>query len=180
MIYTVNQELKFIDNVDYSLFNIEQLPTIRYNYDKEKLQLTIGQYYSSKYNVAKSEETFLDITNINTDYSLYMTNTGILKDQRFYILPVDEPSNDIKIADIIIKLDTKIEPTDTRIIGGGSSKFDNYEYIDTGNILGRPYRVGTSMVITLPKKYEEHRDQLQEQIDKHISSSEAAVLLFKD
>lgn len=180
LIYTVNQELKFIDNVDYSLFNIEQLPTIRYNYDKEKLQLTIGQYYSSKYNIAKSEETILDITNINTDYTLYMTNTGILKDQRFYILPVDEPSNDIKIADIIIKLDTKIEPTDTRIIGGGSSKFDNYEYIDTGNILGRPYRVGTSMVITLPKKYEDHREQLQEQIDKHISSSEAAVLLFKD
>ena len=180
LIYTVNQELKFIDNVDYSLFNIEQLPSIRYNYDKEKLQLIIGQYYSSKYNIAKSEETIINISNIKTNYSLYMTNTGILKDQRFYILPVDEPSNDIKVADIIIKLDTKIEPTDTRIIGGGSSKFDNYEYIDTGNILGRPYRIGTSMVITLPKKYESHRDQLQEQIDKHISSSEAAVLLFKD
>lgn len=180
LIYTVNQELKFIDNVDYSLFNIEQLPSIRYNYDKEKLQLIIGQYYSSKYNIAKSEETIINISNIKTNYSLYMTNTGILKDQRFYILPVDEPSNDIKVADIIIKLDTKIELTDTRIIGGGSSKFDNYEYIDTGNILGRPYRIGTSMVITLPKKYESHRDQLQEQIDKHISSSEAAVLLFKD
>ena len=180
LIYTVNQELKFIDNVDYSLFNIEQLPSIRYNYDKEKLQLIIGQYYSSKYNIAKSEETIINILNIKTNYSLYMTNTGILKDQRFYILPVDEPSNDIRVADIIIKLDTKIEPTDTRIIGGGSSKFDNYEYIDTGNILGRPYRIGTSMVITLPKKYESHRDQLQEQIDKHISSSEAAVLLFKD
>lgn len=180
LIYTVNQELKFIDNVDYSLFNIEQLPSIRYNYDKEKLQLIIGQYYSSKYNIAKSEETIINISNIKTNYSLYMTNTGILKDQRFYILPVDEPSNDIKVADIIIKLDTKIESTDTRIIGGGSSKFDNYEYIDTGNILGRPYRIGTSMVITLPKKYESHRDQLQEQIDKHISSSEAAVLLFKD
>lgn len=180
LIYTVNQELKFIDNVDYSLFNIEQLPSIRYNYDKEKLQLIIGQYYSSKYNIAKSEETIINISNIKTNYSLYMTNTGILKDQRFYILPVDEPSNDIKVADIIIKLDTKIEPIDTRIIGGGSSKFDNYEYIDTGNILGRPYRIGTSMVITLPKKYESHRDQLQEQIDKHISSSEAAVLLFKD
>lgn len=180
LIYTVNQELKFIDNVDYSLFNIEQLPSIRYNYDKEKLQLIIGQYYSSKYNIAKSEETIINISNIKTNYSLYMTNTGILKDQRFYILPVDEPSNDIKVADIIIKLDTKIESTDTRIIGGGSSKFDNYEYIDTGNILGRPYRIGTSMVITLPKKYESHRDQLQEQIDKHISSSEVAVLLFKD
>ena len=180
LIYTVNQELKFIDNVDYSLFNIEQLPSIRYNYDKEKLQLIIGQYYSSKYNIAKSEETIINISNIKTNYSLYMTNTGILKDQRFYILPVDEPSNDIKVADIIIKLDTKIEPTATRIIGGGSSKFDNYEYIDTGNILGRPYRIGTSMVITLPKKYESHRDQLQEQINKHISSSEAAVLLFKD
>lgn len=180
LIYTVNQELKFIDNVDYSLFNIEQLPSIRYNYDKEKLQLIIGEYYSSKYNIAKSEETIINISNIKTNYSLYMTNTGILKDQRFYILPVDEPSNDIKVADIIIKLDTKIELTDTRIIGGGSSKFDNYEYIDTGNILGRPYRIGTSMVITLPKKYESHRDQLQEQIDKHISSSEAAVLLFKD
>jgi len=78
------------------------------------------------------------------------------------------------------KLNNNIVPTDVRVIGGGSSKYDNYDYIDTGNINGRPYRVGTSMVITLPKRYEPYRNQLQRQIDKHISSAEAAIIIFKD
>jgi hypothetical protein len=32
----------------------------------------------------------------------------------------------------------------------------------------------------LPKRYEPYRDQLQRQIDKHISSAEAAIIIFKD
>ena len=109
-----------------------------------------------------------------------MRKTSIIADQEFYILEDTEQSNDIKIADIIIKLNNNIVPTDVRVIGGGSSKYDNYDYIDTGNINGRPYRVGTSMVITLPKRYEPYRNQLQQQINKHISSAEAAIIIFKD
>ena len=140
----------------------------------------MSPYYSSRNYIACDKESNIIINDINKNYSLYLTKTTVFKDQKFYILEKDTPSSDIKIADIIIKLENNITPTDVRIKGGGSIKFDNYDYIDTGNIAGRPYRVGTSMVITLPKKYEPYRDQLQEQINKHISSSEAAVLIFKD
>lgn len=180
LIYTVDQELKFINNVDYSLFEIEQSPLISYDYKDNQLTLTVSPYYSSKNYIACDKESKIIINDINKNYSLYLTKTTVFKDQKFYILEKDNPSSDIKIADIIIKLENNITPTDVRIKGGGSIKFDNYDYMDTGNIAGRPYRVGTSMVITLPKKYEPYRDQLQEQIDKHISSSEAAVLIFKD
>ena len=128
----------------------------------------------------KNKQTFLTIHNINKNYVLYMRKTSIIADQEFYILEDTETSDDIKIADIIIKLNNNIVPTDVRVIGGGSSKYDNYDYIDTGNINGRPYRVGTSMVITLPKRYEPYRNQLQQQINKHISSAEAAIIIFKD
>lgn len=180
LIYTTNQELKFVDKVNYSLYDIEQLPNISYKYDNDKLEIVVSPYYSSSQNIAKNKQTFLTIHNINKNYVLYMRKTSIFADQEFYILEDTETSNDIKIADIIIKLNNNIVPTDVRVIGGGSSKYDNYDYIDTGNINGRPYRVGTSMVITLPKRYEPYRDQLQQQIDKHISSAEAAIIIFKD
>ena len=180
LIYTTNQELKFIDKVNYSLYDIEQLPNISYKYDNDKLEIVVSPYYSSSQNIAKNKQTFLTIHNINKNYVLYMRKTSIFADQEFYILEDTETSNDIKIADIIIKLNNNIIPTDVRVIGGGSSKYDNYDYIDTGNINGRPYRVGTSMVIILPKRYEPYRNQLQRQIDKHISSAEAAIIIFKD
>lgn len=180
LIYTTNQELKFIDKVNYSLYDIEQLPNISYKYDNDKLEIVVSPYYSSSQNIAKNKQTFLTIHDINKNYVLYMRKTSIFADQEFYILEDTETSDDIKIADIIIKLNNNIVPTDVRVIGGGSSKYDNYDYIDTGNINGRPYRVGTSMVITLPKRYEPYRDQLQRQIDKHISSAEAAIIIFKD
>lgn len=180
LIYTTNQELKFIDKVNYSLYDIEQLPSISYKYDNDKLNIVISSYYSSSLNIAKNEKTDIIINDINKNYVLYMRKTSVFNDQNFYILEENEKSTDIKIADIIIKLSNNIIPTDVRVIGGGSSKYNNYDYIDTGNIHGRPYRVGTSMVITLPKRYEPYRDQLQKQIDKHISSAEAAIIIFKD
>lgn len=180
LIYTTNQELKFIDKVNYSLYDIEQLPSISYKYDNDKLNIVVSSYYSSSLNIAKNEKTDIIINDINKNYVLYMRKTSVFNDQNFYILEENEKSADIKIADIIIKLSNNIIPTDVRVIGGGSSKYNNYDYIDTGNIHGRPYRVGTSMVITLPKRYEPYRDQLQKQIDKHISSAEAAIIIFKD
>ena len=180
LIYTTNQELKFIDKVNYSLYDIEQLPSISYKYDNDKLNIVVSSYYSSSLNIAKNEKTDIKINDINKNYVLYMRKTSVFNDQNFYILEENEKSTDIKIADIIIKLSNNIIPTDVRVIGGGSSKYNNYDYIDTGNIHGRPYRVGTSMVITLPKRYEPYRDQLQKQIDKHISSAEAAIIIFKD
>lgn len=180
LIYTTNQELKFIDKVNYSLYDIEQLPNISYKYDNDKLNIVVSPYYSSSLNIAKNEKTDIIINDINKNYALYMRKTSVFNDQNFYILEENEKSTDIKIADIIIKLSNNIIPTDVRVIGGGSSKYNNYDYIDTGNIHGRPYRVGTSMVITLPKRYEPYRDQLQKQIDKHISSAEAAIIIFKD
>lgn len=180
LIYTTNQELKFIDKVNYSLYDIEQLPNISYKYDNDKLNIVVSPYYSSSLNITKNEKTDIIINDINKNYVLYMRKTSVFNDQNFYILEENEKSTDIKIADIIIKLSNNIIPTDIRVIGGGSSKYNNYDYIDTGNIHGRPYRVGTSMVITLPKRYEPYRDQLQKQIDKHISSAEAAIIIFKD
>lgn len=180
LIYTTNQELKFIDKVNYSLYDIEQLPNISYKYNNDKLNIVVSPYYSSSLNIAKNEKTDIIINDINKNYVLYMRKTSVFNDQNFYILEENEKSIDIKIADIIIKLSNNIIPTDVRVIGGGSSKYNNYDYIDTGNIHGRPYRVGTSMVITLPKRYEPYRDQLQKQIDKHISSAEAAIIIFKD
>ena len=61
LIYTTNQELKFIDKVNYSLYDIEQLPNISYKYDNDKLEIVVSPYYSSSQNIAKNKQTFLTI-----------------------------------------------------------------------------------------------------------------------
>lgn len=64
------------------------------------------------------------------------------------------------------KKDSKLY--DMRQRGGGlpEDKEDNYDCLDIGNILGRPYRKGGALIttVTVPKKYEHQRDTIHDTI----------------
>ena len=72
--------------------------------------------------------------------------------------------------------------TDMRLKGGGLPEDmpDNFNLLDIGHIYGRPYRQANTLVITLPKKYEEHKDIILEVIDKYKVAEDFAVLFFED
>lgn len=81
---------------------------------------------------------------------------------RFY------PRYDMKIIDI-------------RTPGGGlpSQEEDNFNLIDIGNLYGRPYRIGSTLIIRLPKKLETHKNKIRKAINQHIVAGEYPVLIFE-
>lgn len=72
--------------------------------------------------------------------------------------------------------------TDMRQLGGGLKEDceDNYNLMDIGHINGRPYRPTGTIVLTLPKKLEEHNDIIEKAIKKYIGASEVPVIFYED
>lgn len=69
---------------------------------------------------------------------------------------------------------------DIRTLGGGeASDILNYDMIDTGSIKGRPYRLGSTLIIRLPERYRKYKDNLMTEIKKHISSADYPILIFE-
>jgi hypothetical protein len=84
-------------------------------------------------------------------------------------------------ATITLVYSTELSCGDIKIYGGGEcSKNPNYEMIDTGSIHGRPYRVGSTVIIRLPKRFEKNKDILMSEIKKHMSSGDYPILVFED
>lgn len=71
---------------------------------------------------------------------------------------------------------------DMRQLGGGLPEDleDDFELLDIGHINGRPYRPHGTTVITLPTKYEKHKDLILKAINKFIAADEYPVIFFED
>ena len=70
---------------------------------------------------------------------------------------------------------------DIRIFGGGlpDNAKDDFNMIDIGNMYGRPYRIGSTLIIKLPKALQQYESLLLKELDKHIASGEIPVLIFE-
>ena len=107
-----------------------------------------------------------------------MTNTFELILESDY----DEETHGIKIAEVSVKSNFVTQLNDMRILGGGLPEIfdDDYNLIDIGNALGRPYCKSFTLIIRLPKKFEVYKDRIQTEIDKHISTGDYPILIFED
>ena len=85
----------------------------------------------------------------------------------------------IKIAEITLDSNSKLSCGDIRQFGGGEISSDNYEMIDSSSIKGRPYRVGSTMIIRLPKRFKAYQDILENEIAKHTASADYPILVFE-
>lgn len=83
---------------------------------------------------------------------------------------------------VVGQTDDSIETYDIRQLGGGlpESEPDNYNLFDIGHINGRPYREAGTMIITLPKKYEQYKDLIESTINKWKVAENYAVIYYKD
>ena len=51
--------------------------------------------------------------------------------------------------------------------------------LDSGSLKGRPYRLGSTMIIKLPKRFKDQRENILSEIKKHMSSADYPVLMFE-
>ena len=54
------------------------------------------------------------------------------------------------------------------------------KWIDTGSLKGRPFRLGSTMIIKLPKRFEQYKSILESELQKHISSGDYPILIFEN
>lgn len=101
----------------------------------------------------------------------------------FELIPSDEYSifNGFKLATIKVITTEAAKVHDIRIEGGGLplDSEPDYNMIDIGHVNGRPYRIGSTMIIRLPAKLKEHKDKIMSAIEKHASSGDYPVIVFE-
>ena len=193
-IFTSRQNIVYFDEFFYKIddsldenINVEKL--------NNSIRVTIKPYRHSTSGIYIKTMTSLDIP---LYYKDSMNNTVQITNADYYIVckqnesasyveyvDVTNYSNSdgLILATIQIRQDeTKTLVYDMRQRGGGlpESEKDNYNCFDIGHIYGRPYRKGGSMVITLPKRFEKHKDIIEQTVKQYCAAEEYPIILFRE
>lgn len=181
-IYTVNGTIMNYDADSSVIYLLEDVPEIRNISETDRYGISITPYRSSLNNISVLHTTnlFSDAMSesflLNTYYIVYYD----VIEKRILAVKKDNFDSEEKIplANIILDSDTSIEIGDIRQLGGGEISSSNYEMIDSGNIYGRPIRIGSTFIIKLPERFKEYRTILEKELNKHIASGDYPILVF--
>jgi len=154
---------------------IEEKLNISYKSIDDKDYLIIEPFRSSKEKIDLKYQETIEIPN-EEEYVLYFSGE---KFALVYSINYKKDIHGTKFATIKLEKSTELSCGDIRNIGGGESSSElNYEMIDTGSIKGRPYRLGSTMIIKIPKRFEKHKNKILLEIKKHMSSADYPILVF--
>ena len=181
---------------DQLLYHIESDITNKvFVVEKENsLIVKIYPFKSSKYNLDLKVDKQLEIPNIKTDVNgiarvvneIYTVYYDLNEDNIAYCLQeeFDEATvSHIKLLNIDIHQDVdNIYLTDMRQLGGGlrTDVKADYNLLDIGHINGRPYRQANTLIVTMPKKYESHKQQILDALEKYKVGESYSVVFFED
>lgn len=182
-IFTSRKDIMFYDNFVYSIKE-DITDKITAIIDGSKLRVTVKNFKNTELNTGEyqTETVQFEINNTLMNQEVILVWNKNLKS----IELVNEMKDvHVLMATINIikeKKDSKLY--DMRQRGGGlpDDSKDVFDCLDIGNILGRPYRKGGTMITTikLPKKYEAKKDMIYEviynTIRQHMVAEDYLVL----
>jgi hypothetical protein len=175
----------FIYEIEDSIYD-----KIEHSKAGESIWVSIKPLKHSKMNINLKEETSLEIP-------LYMTVD--YKEEKLKAIDVcivfkdnvigkvskqeyKEDSHGQIVAEIrIYQSEEYSNMFDMRQRGGGLSEDEepDFNLLDIGHIFGRPYRKGGTLIITLPKKLEQHEALIEQAIKKHMIAEDLPILIFE-
>lgn len=140
--------------------------------------IRIAPFRSTRLGLDIPNETVLKLENDTDRFVL------CAKDNRFQLVKEDEYDSfyhGVKMAEAKVIKKVVSKNYDMRVLGGGLPEDwpDDYSLLDVGHINGRPYRLGGTLVITLPKRLEPHKDKIEEAVKQHMQSGDYPILLFE-
>lgn len=146
--------------------------------------ITVHPFVSSSLRIHTASDQTLRITEPNISHYLCSlpgvpeiesTMQLVVKDQ------YDEKLHGHVLAVITLKAKRATKLYDISIDGGGlpEASPDDYNMIDIGNTYGRPYRIGSTMIIRMPKKYKKYDPYIRAAVLDHISSGEYPVFIYE-
>lgn len=150
--------------------------------DNTTAYVIVQPMISSSQCIYTTEIQTFKIDDLSQDYVLYVNSGSSDIENTFFLLKRSEKQeeNTRQVATIKFEAKNKIKICDTRISGGGLpiDQPDDYDMLDIGHINGRPYRVGSSLIIKLPKKLKQFENRIRLELDKHIAAGDEYVLCF--
>lgn len=181
-LYSSSGSILYYDNLPV-IQMIEDALDISWTYNDGTYTITVAPFRSSYLQLWTEQQTFVITPKDELTYILYIDCDDSKENASvWYLVPSSGfiDTNGIRAAIFTIKKEYELQLYDLRQSGGGeASPVPNYEMIDTGNLMGRPYRLGSTLIIRFPKSYETYKDILQEQIERNISSGEYPILVFE-
>lgn len=104
-------------------------------------------------------------------------------DSEFVLLPEEAytGAEGVKAATVRIVRNEKPQIFDLRIKGGGLpvSIDPDYNMLDIGHYKGRPYRLGSTLIIELPQRLKAHEEKIRGAVEQHASSGDYPVFIYR-
>lgn len=170
----------FEEDINY----IETKFSISSNIIDDIAYITINPYYSSSNKIFNNNTQTFRLSDVDIEYYICTKPTSPQIESMFTFVSCSDYDLE-KDGNILcyITLTTTKETRnhDIRINGGGLPKNqpNNFDLIDIGNIYGRPYRIGSTIIISLPKECEQYNDIIQKEVYKHISSGDYPIFFYE-
>lgn len=163
---------------------VESKLLLDYNIINDVAYLTVHPFASSSMRIHTSSDQTFRIADADISYYLCTLPSSLEVENTFQIIPFDQYSYD-KHGNVLAKVTLRGKKTtklyDISIKGGGlpESLEDNYNLIDIGNTYGRPYRVGSTLIIKIPKRYKEYDAYIKNAIVEHMASGDYPVVIYQ-
>jgi soluble P-type ATPase len=186
-IYSSSGAIIYYSETSPVIQTIEDSFHISYTQDDSYYYFTIPAFRSSTYKIWTENQTISILKDLSIDQYIVYIDRSDSKSLAsiFNICPISEYDTSheeyIQCATITVQRTYTLHTYDLRQPGGGEdSPVINYEMIDSGNILGRPYRIGSCLFIQLPSEYKPYKNMIEESIKRDMSSAEYPILVFKE
>lgn len=193
-IYTSRQNIMYFDNFMYSI-NDSVEDCIKVDRVNDEIRVSLKPFrHSSSGIYVKNPETPIIIPLINV---VNNKEEQILNADFYLIVKENESVSNFNIinsteykesmGNILATIQVRQNTTkkviyDMRQRGGGLpiGEKDNYDCFDIGHIIGRPYRKSSTLIITLPKYLESHKEIIEQTIKQYSVAEDYPIIIFKE
>ena len=145
--------------------------------------VVVQPFVSSSKKIHTSSTQTFKITDFTTQYALFVNQGSTDIENTFSLIDRRENPGSGLTQVAIIAFDSTSETVacDTRIMGGGlpDDQPEDYDMLDIGHINGRPYRVGSTFIVRVPKKIKTYEERIRRELDKHVAAGDEYVLVFE-
>ena len=150
------------------------------------IRVTVQPFHSTEHTINLTKAKTFTLLSKNETYHIctkpsspQIENTVVMVDKFSYEQTPNEYGH--LIATVRATKKPRIKTYDIRVNGGGLPEKvkDDYNMVDIGHVDGRPYRVGSTMVIKLPKALKNHEDKIRFALKQHMAAGVYPVIMFK-
>lgn len=181
MLTTKNTVIYFNQDCIYKIESKIDLQQI-INNENNTCKVLLKPFKSSKHRLNLKDEIILNIPDLSEVY--YLLALPVNKNGESTVRLVPRKSYDytgeVVLGEIRVILTTKKVCSDARISGGGlpEAMQDNYDLLDIGNLYGRLFRAGTSLIIRLPLYLEKYDSYIKDAIEQWKNATTYIVIHY--